>query len=188
MRSCSPAGWLIPHNLPPTERDHALIAHGLVVANGQPFSDLATRPAVGRGPTSTHHAIVLGDRHDRSALVERLQARAPALGEQPGRSLGGRALRAAASTDLCLKIRCCRTVLAHTVNRLDGADCEGIKEQCSHWEIELSVCGATPRVRSSLAPSTREGSWLDARAAMGLFSRRRCTAIGPASTIRSRSP
>lgn len=84
------------------------------------------------------------------------------------------------ATDLCLKIRCCRTVLAHTVNRLDGADCEGIKEQCSHWEIELSVCGATPRVRSSLAPSTREGSSLDARAAMGLFSRRRCRAIGPA--------
>ena len=84
------------------------------------------------------------------------------------------------ATDLCLKIRCCRTLLAHTVNRLDGADCEGIKEQCSHWEIELSVCGATPRVRSSLAPSTREGSSLDARAAMGLFSRRRCRAIGPA--------
>ena len=103
MRCCSPAGWLIPHNLPPTERDHALIAHGLVVANGQPFGELATRPALGRGPTSTHHAIVLGDRHDRSALVERLQARAPALGEQPGRSLGGRALRAAARDRLMLK-------------------------------------------------------------------------------------
>jgi hypothetical protein len=40
-----------------TERDHALTAHGLVVvANGQPFSGLATRPALGRGPTSTHLA------------------------------------------------------------------------------------------------------------------------------------
>ena len=67
---CSPAGWLIPHNLPPTERDHALIAHGLVVANGQPFGELATRPALGRGPTSTYHAIVLGDRHGRSAFPQ----------------------------------------------------------------------------------------------------------------------
>jgi hypothetical protein len=62
---CSPAGWLIPHNLPPTERDHAL----LVVANGQPFNDLAARPAFGRGAPSTHHAIVLGDRHGRALVV-----------------------------------------------------------------------------------------------------------------------
>jgi hypothetical protein len=43
------------------------------------------------------------------------QSGAPALGEQPGRSLGGSC--SAQREQLCLKIRCCRTVLAHTVNR-----------------------------------------------------------------------
>ena len=62
--------WLIPHNCPLPGRHHALIAHGLVVADRLPFSDHATSPAVGRWPRSTHHAIVLGDRHGRSVLTE----------------------------------------------------------------------------------------------------------------------
>jgi hypothetical protein len=71
MRCRSPAAWLIPHNCPLPGRHHALIAHGPVVADRQPFSDLATRPAVGRTPTSTDHAIVLDDyRHGRSVLAE----------------------------------------------------------------------------------------------------------------------
>jgi hypothetical protein len=48
----------------------SLIAHGLVIADRQPFRDLATRPAVSRTPTFTHDAIVLGDRHGRSVLAE----------------------------------------------------------------------------------------------------------------------
>jgi hypothetical protein len=63
--------------LPLPGRHHALIAHGLVVADRQPFSDLATRPAVGRAPTSTDHAIVLDDyRHGRSVLAEGDQPKA----------------------------------------------------------------------------------------------------------------
>jgi hypothetical protein len=42
----------------------------LVIADRLPFNDLATRPPVGCGPTSTHHAIVLGDRHCGSVLAE----------------------------------------------------------------------------------------------------------------------
>ena len=64
------SAWLVPHNCALPGRHHALIAHGLVIADRLPFSDHATRPAVGRGPPSTHHAIVLGDRHDRSVLTE----------------------------------------------------------------------------------------------------------------------
>ena len=64
------AAWLIQHNKPQPGRHHALIAHGLVVADRLPLSDLATRPAIGWGPTFTHHAIVLGDRHGRSLLTE----------------------------------------------------------------------------------------------------------------------
>jgi len=56
--------------LPLPGRDYALLAHGLVVADRQPFGDPATRPAISRAPTFTHHALVLGDRHDRSVLVE----------------------------------------------------------------------------------------------------------------------
>src|SRR5215831_2225730 len=61
---------LIPHNLPLPGRHHAFLAHGLVVADRQPFGDPATRPAISRTPTFTHHALVLGGRHDRSVLAE----------------------------------------------------------------------------------------------------------------------
>ena len=37
---------------------------------GSHSGDPATRPAISRAPTFTHHALVLGDRHDRSVLVE----------------------------------------------------------------------------------------------------------------------
>jgi hypothetical protein len=46
---------------------------------------------------------------------------APALGKQTGRSLGGSCAAGPAARDgLCLKIRCCRTALANTVNRAEG--------------------------------------------------------------------
>jgi hypothetical protein len=61
--------WLIPHK-PLPRNHHAFLAHGLVVADRQPFGDPATRPAVSWTPTFTHHAVVLGDRHDRSVLAE----------------------------------------------------------------------------------------------------------------------
>jgi hypothetical protein len=70
MLCCSPAARLIPHNLPLPGRYHALVADGLAVADRQPFRDLATRPAISRAPTFTHHALVLGGRHDHSVLAE----------------------------------------------------------------------------------------------------------------------
>ena len=66
----SSGGYLVPHNLPLPGRHHAFLAHGLVVADRQPFGDPATRPAISRTLTFTHDAIVLGDRHDRSVLAE----------------------------------------------------------------------------------------------------------------------
>ena len=87
--SPKPKNWrsnalLIPHNCPLPGRHHALIAHGLVVADRLPFSNHATSPAVGRWPRSTHHAIVLGDRHGRSVLTEGGQ---PMASERPAKAL-----------------------------------------------------------------------------------------------------
>ena len=78
------SAWLIPHNCPLPGRHHALIAHGLVIADRLPFSDHATRPAVGRWLPPTHHAIVLGDRHGRSVLTEGGQ---PMASECPAKAL-----------------------------------------------------------------------------------------------------
>src|SRR6516225_7007058 len=64
------SGACIRHTQPLPGNHHAFLAHGLVVADRQPFGDPATRPAISRTPTFTHHAIVLEDRHGRSVLAE----------------------------------------------------------------------------------------------------------------------
>jgi hypothetical protein len=61
---------VIRDNSPLPGNHHAFLVHGLVIAHRQPFGDPAMRPPVSWTPNFTNHAIVLGDRHDRSVLAE----------------------------------------------------------------------------------------------------------------------